>query len=470
MKETECIKVCRKALRKLIPSEREKEEIFSIAETILERLGQEIKKRGIEDVETRIEGSIAKNTWISGDRDIDIFILFPKKYSKEDIISIGLDVAKIPFREWEERYAEHPYIQGRVNSFRIDVVPAFKIGDISEMETAVDRTPLHTEYVNKHLVTRQLDEVRLLKGFMKGIRAYGAEIKTGGFSGYLGELLIVGHDTFIEVLKSSQNWRKREVIDIEKHYESPEMTRKIFSDEFIVVDPVDKTRNVAAALTSAKLDEFRAAAYAFLKEPTLKFFFPEERKPYSPEKIRRLVKARGTSVLLLVFEAPDIAPDILWGQLYKSVKAVKQILTQNEFRVTREDVWSDEKKIVAMIFELENSRLPLVRTHRGPPVGTSNQDIFLEKYGKSDKVLSGPWIEGGRWIVELEREYVDAEQCLSEELRVNINSIGLGKYIRGKIEGGYEIYKNEDIAKVCKKNYEFSDFITQFYQRTPTWF
>lgn len=470
MKEAECVNLCRKALRRLVPSKREKEETLSITKTMVERLDQEIKRREIENVKVRIEGSIAKNTWISGDRDIDIFILFPKKFSKEDIISIGLDIAKILFEKWKERYAEHPYIQGRINSYRIDVVPGFEIRDISEMQTAVDRTPLHTEYVNKHLAIRQLDEVRLLKGFMKGIGVYGAEIKTGGFSGYLGELLVIGYDTFIEVLKSCQKWRKREVVDIQKHYEDPEMTRKIFSDEFIVVDPVDKTRNVAAALTPAKLDEFRAAAYAFLKDPTLKFFFPEKRKPHTSEEIKSTIRARGTDVLILVFEAPDIVPDVLWGQLYKSVKAVKQILSQNEFRVTREGVWSDEEKTVAMIFELENANLPKVRTHTGPPVGSPNQDIFLEKYAESDRVLSGPWIEGGRWVIELKRDYADAKECLAEELRTNIDSVGLGKYIRKKIEEGYEIYRNEDITNVCKKSYEFSDFITRFFRKTPTWF
>ncbi|MFX0068978.1 MAG: CCA tRNA nucleotidyltransferase [Candidatus Hodarchaeota archaeon] len=470
MKEAEYESISRKALKRLIPGRREKEEILSITKTLVQRLNQEIKKRGIENVEVKIEGSIAKNTWTSGDRDIDIFILFPKEFSKENATSIGLDIAKTQFKKWEERYAEHPYIRGQIDSYRIDVVPSFKIRDISEMLTAVDRTPLHTEYVNKHLAMRQLDDVRLLKGFMKGIGVYGAEIKISGFSGYLGELLIIKYGAFIQVLKSCSNWKEGEIIDIEKHYEDSQTIRRVFSDEFIVVDPVDKDRNVAAALNSAKLNEFTAAAYAFLKRPTLRFFFPEERKPFTSEEIRKIIEARGTDVLLLLFEVPDVVPDILWGQLYKSIKAIKQILIQEEFRVTREDVWSDEEKIAAMAFELENANLPKVRTHMGPPVGSSDQDIFLGKYSESDRVLSGPWIESGRWFVELKREHTDAKQFLVEELRMNIDSVGLGKYVRRKIEEDYEIYRNEEIAEVCKKNIEFSKFISQFFRKTPTWF
>ncbi|MFX0097618.1 MAG: CCA tRNA nucleotidyltransferase [Candidatus Hodarchaeota archaeon] len=470
MKEAEYESVSRRALKRLIPGKREKEEIFAITKKLVQELNQEIKKREIENVEAKIEGSIAKNTWTSGDRDIDIFILFPKEFSKEDAVSIGLDVAKIPFKDWEERYAEHPYIRGQIDTYRVDVVPSFRIRNISEMLTAVDRTPLHTEYVNEHLAKWQVDEVRLLKGFMKGIGVYGAEIKIGGFSGYLSELLIIKYGVFIEVLKSCPDWKETGIIDIKRHYEDPKTIRKIFSDEFIVVDPVDKARNVAAALNSARLDEFRAAAHAFLKEPTLRFFFPKESVPFTSEEIRSIIEARRTDILILVFGTPDIVPDILWGQLYKSIKAIKQILTKEEFRVTREDVWSDEEKIAAMIFELENANLPKVRTHKGPPVGSSDQDIFLGKYSESDTVLSGPWTEGGRWFVDLKREHFDAKQFLVEELRMNIGSIGLGKYIRQKIEEGYEIYRNEEIIEICKKNYEFSKFIAQFYRKTPTWF
>ena len=116
MKKAEYESISRKALKRLVPGKREKEEILSITKKLVQQLNQEIKKREIENVEIKIEGSIAKNTWVSGDRDIDIFILFPKEFSREDAISIGLDVAKSPFRDWEERYAEHPYIKGQIDS------------------------------------------------------------------------------------------------------------------------------------------------------------------------------------------------------------------------------------------------------------------------------------------------------------------------------------------------------------------
>ena len=45
-----------------------------------------------------------------------------------------------------------------------------------------------------------------------------------------------------------------------------------------MVDPVDKGRNVAAAVRKERLDEFIAASRAFLKTPDMKFFYPPETK------------------------------------------------------------------------------------------------------------------------------------------------------------------------------------------------
>ncbi|MBS7613865.1 hypothetical protein KEJ48_06465, partial [Candidatus Bathyarchaeota archaeon] len=39
--------------------------------------------------------------------------------------------------------------------------------------------------------------------FAKGIGVYGADIKTGGFSGYLCELLIVSYGDFIKTVESA---------------------------------------------------------------------------------------------------------------------------------------------------------------------------------------------------------------------------------------------------------------------------
>ena len=136
-------------------------------------------------------------------------------------------------------------------------------------------TPLITVLMKKPVI--------LLKKFLKGVGVYGAEIKVGGFSGYLCELLIIHYGSFLNLLKSVVNWRwrrKRIVIDIEKSYEKKGVDpTQVFDSPLIVIDPIDDRRNVASALREDRLSEFIAAAKAFLRNPSEHFFFPPKQRP-----------------------------------------------------------------------------------------------------------------------------------------------------------------------------------------------
>jgi tRNA nucleotidyltransferase (CCA-adding enzyme) len=83
-----------------------------------------------------------------------------------------------------ERFAEHPYLEIIQDEMRIDIVPCYNV-ERGQWQSATDRTPFHTDYVKKNLKPDLLGEVRLLKKFMQGVGVYGAEVKIGGFSGYL---------------------------------------------------------------------------------------------------------------------------------------------------------------------------------------------------------------------------------------------------------------------------------------------
>ena len=97
----------------------------------------------------------------------------------------------------------------------VNIVPCYKVKR-GEWVSATDRTPFHTDYVKPLLDEQMAEEVRLLKRFMKGVGVYGAEIKIGGFSGYLCELLVLNYGSFTEVLRSAANWKERTIIDYER--------------------------------------------------------------------------------------------------------------------------------------------------------------------------------------------------------------------------------------------------------------
>ena len=73
---------------------------------------------------------------------------------------------------------------------------------------------------------------------------------------------------FKNVLKAAASqWKKGLIIDLENYG-----TGDIFTDPLIVVDPADKKRNVAAALTTQKMAEFMVASRNFLKSPKIEYF------------------------------------------------------------------------------------------------------------------------------------------------------------------------------------------------------
>ena len=228
----------------------------------------------------RVEGSVAKDTWLRENPDIDIFMRLPTSIPRKNLGDVALKIAKNAAGSYEqiERFAEHPYLQLMVEDYRVDIVPCYDAKP-GEWQSATDRTPYHTDYIKKHLTASLLGEVRLLKRFMQGTGVYGAEIKVGGFSGYLCELLVLKYGSFIETVQAFAAYSKRVIVDIENFYaERQNELSLLFPEPLVIIDPVDKGRNVASAVQPEKLYSFVGAARAFLKKPDAAFFYPPKPK------------------------------------------------------------------------------------------------------------------------------------------------------------------------------------------------
>ena len=65
-------------------------------------------------------------------------------------ISLFVYIGKELLTDTEESYAEHPYIRGYYKDYYIEIVPCYKIEKSSQKLSAVDRTPLHTDYVKNN--------------------------------------------------------------------------------------------------------------------------------------------------------------------------------------------------------------------------------------------------------------------------------------------------------------------------------
>ncbi len=428
-------------LKEIRPTEDESKREERIIKEIIERL----KRFEIEPI---LVGSVAKKTDLKGDKDIDIFIMFDENTKKEALEKRGLEIGRKIFEELNARYeidyAEHPYTIGFYKGYNIEIVPCYKT---KKVKSAVDRTPHHTEYIKRKLRQNKKlrDQILLLKQFMKGIGVYGAEAKIEGFSGYLIELLVINYGSFKNVLEAAKDWRFGEIIDPENLWNKNKGIKHLFPDaNLIIIDPVDRYRNAAAAVSRQSVGKFKIKADEFLKNPNRNFFFPPERKPPSIEEIKRAMLSRGTKFILLKFIHPKININSLYSQLRKTIRSVGNSIKKKGFRIMKSDFWTDEKNLSILLFEMEVWKLPMTERRRGPPVDKDkiDQNRFLKKY------KNRTYLDDGRWVADVKREITDVDELLKiiiEERR------GFGKNLRDETK--IEIKEDDEILDIRDKKF-----------------
>lgn len=467
-------RVLEEVLNEVKPGPEDEKRINGLLEEVVEALKTETRSRGLT-VDVEVYGSVAKGTWLRGDVDLDVFLRADKSVSRERLVGRGLEAAKRVFEalggRWVERFAEHPYVEGWLGDVRIDVVPCYKVRP-GEWMTAVDRTPYHTEYVKAKLGPDMRDQVRLLKKFMKGVGVYGADIKTGGFSGYLCELLTIRYGGFLETLEdASKRWRRGFLIDIEGYYRDREgEARRRFPHPFIVIDPVDPMRNAAAAVRVESLCRFIMASKLFLKRPSKVFFNPPKPETLKKDGFAERVRSRELDLVAVVFGPVEAVPDVLWGQLYSSLDSLKALLENWGFKVYRAGVWTDEETTTVFLFELEKSVLARFKLHMGPPVFSAEFWRFVDKYLGSGSVASGPWVEGDRLMVEVERRFRDAVQLLGRRLEMDGGaSVGVRGKVADAVKRGFKVLRNTELWEVLESNEGFNRYMSEFLDGMPTW-
>ena len=326
-------------------------------------------------------------------------------------------------------------------------------------------------YLEKKLKPEQSNQVRLLKQFLKVNNLYGADAKIQGFSGYLCELLIIAYGNFINLLKGALEWKPGEIIDLENYYKKEDyskLIKKFKNQPLIVIDPVDKNRNVAAAVSCYNFYKFKKLAKQFLEDPSLEFFIGFEREPITENELIRLLLRRRTELLIIKFPCPKVVPDILWPQLRALANRVEKILTQYNFKVMNKGVYSDEKENAYLILEMEISKLPKIEKKIGPPIFVlKNSKDFLSKYEKI--ALHGPWVENCRWVVEIPRKFLTAKDKLYDifnESEENLKAKGIPNYLAKEIAKEFEIINETSrIMEIVEKDRQFGIFLKQFFKK-----
>lgn len=463
-------------LKQLRPTPEEIEAVNETTEKVIDFINELCEKEDI-DAKANAVGSVAKNTWLRGKSDIDIFISFPidtdMDYLKENGLDIAYKTNDALNGNASEHYASHPYLTCDIDGFEVDIVPCYAIEEGQSIISAVDRTILHTRYIQKHLSKEQEDEVLLLKKFMDAVGTYGSEFKTGGFAGYLCELLILKYGTFEKTLRAAQNWKKHTEIDLEGYGTAG---NAIFKDDPLVfIDPTDKNRNVGAALRMERYVDFIVASRNFLEiaddndlnegekqEKIIEFFKPLQKEHLfgkSNEEIANYImdsfKDRETQTLVIKFPIPEMSADALHPQLLKTVSSICEKIEMEEFSVFKYDYWTDEERFVIFTIELNVFKQGKYYIHKGPKVWPKKAcSNFKKKWQDAIYPLDE------FMVLTREREFKTAKEFIVHMLNMeNIHIIKVGKNIKECICNDHILLEIDEFLSdlVNQFNYDISN-------------
>lgn len=371
-----------------------------------------------EVVDVVFGGSFAKGTWLRGDADIDIFVKIKPSVSVERFEVLGKSIGQEALKKHKPklRYSDHPYVEAFVRSIRVNVVPCYKV-EQGKWQSAADRSPFHTEYISSNFDDEKRMQARLLKKFFKGVEIYGAEISTGGFSGYVSEVLVLKYGSFENVLRAAADMQDRQVIAVGE-YDSDIV--KGFRSPVIIIDPVDSRRNLGTAISPESVGRFVLAARAFLASPSLQFFREKKKHAKASAKLY-------PNVLVVEFAHKERSPDIIWGQLKRSLNAMAKQLEIADFIVLRSSCITDEKTSAALAFLLESITLPLYTKRKGPEVFRRKDTASFISDTKNKKPLV-TWVDREMRVAMLvDRKATDARQFARSLLLDRIENSGVAK-------------------------------------------
>jgi tRNA nucleotidyltransferase (CCA-adding enzyme) len=454
-------KVLKEVLREIKPDKSEILKVKKLAEHVL-RIANEVGKE--YEFKPMLCGSVAKGTWLPP-AEMDLFLLFPEKLSREELERKGLEAAKkiceILKANWEKKYTEHPYLRCTFEGIEMDIVPCYDTKP-DKIKSAVDRTPWHVRYILEHLKEKQKDEVRLLKKFCKAQEVYGADLQHQGFSGYLCELLIIKFGSFENVVKHASNWYPPVIICLEEVSQRRNLVEEFRDQPLILLDPVDPKRNVAAAVSYETLFRFIKACKEFLKHPSKEFFFPRT-KVLSTAKLRSILKKRDSRFYMIVFKKPEVHEDVLAAQLRKFQEILKMLLTKHEFSLIACDAYFDERMCIVLL-EAEIWKLPKIMKRIGPEIYSKHAKEFLKHY--KDKRA---WLEDGLWVVEDTRKFQTIREFLEDFLKGDEKTLhekGVPTKIAKAISKRFKIYEGDaKLIRFAEKRKDFRIWLRKYFER-----
>ena len=219
---------------------------------------------------------------------------------------------------------------------------------------------------------------------------------------------------------------------LRKEIADKEVARR-FNSGFVVIDPVDEGRNVAAGVSLESLGRFAIAARQFLALPSLGAFSMSIPSTVSASAmIRKLMSRAGLDIFIVACGVPDKSEDVIYPQLRKVNQQIIRHLQSNGFTVFESvqlihgntgymAVIAPAQRITSRMLKgpdifMSNATSQFIKTHRGAygfaVNGTSIYAIERGRYASIDTALK-----------KLPRKMLKHKDISLSSSRVLVNSV-----------------------------------------------
>ncbi|MHA1309912.1 MAG: hypothetical protein ACTSQO_03200 [Candidatus Helarchaeota archaeon] len=433
------IELRNKILEKILPSKSEKQKLNATLDLLTKSLWETINNNTYDISFIEPHGSTGlKQTQLKGDSDIDLFIgLNPEYYNSliniksrkerikkikelflglcNDIIIPSLNI--INAKNINLTYAEHPYISAELNTFSIDIVGCFNI-DLEFIKefgpiTAVDRTPHHTKFINNNLTNEMKNDVRILKSFFRANHIYGDKSAIGrfGFTGFSAELLIYYFNNLDNLFNKFEDLPKKPIDYYKRPTDYFKKIARFKNDYLILIDPIDKNRNVASSISARAFKFALKKINEFKYNSSLDFFIRKE----IPTTVSISNEEKDKFVVIELESDGSRHYTEVRDKLYKWANSLKKQLELETSRVPRFsktlfEVYFEDLNFV-VIFYTKKGRISESFKRRGPSIKNKiNFDRFKNKHPNF-------FIEKDRAYIIQKREFCVPIDLISDHVK-----------------------------------------------------
>jgi tRNA nucleotidyltransferase (CCA-adding enzyme) len=413
-----------------LPSTKQVSKVNKDANEAFKLISKECTKHK-EVVSIQFGGSYAKGTWTPEKIDVDIFVKLKKSISEKKFSELGKKIGFNALKKYRPyvRYSEHPFVEALVGGTLVNVVPCYNVKK-GEWKSAADRSTFHTEFMSEKLTGQMKNDISLLKCMMKANGVYGAEIASQGFSGYVTEVLVYYFGSFSNVIK--------EISKIKKNGKIGESSRK-FDSPIIIIDPIDSNRNLGTAISMENLSKFVLVSRAYLRKPSLSFFTNKNLKLSKQKELEK-------NTLVVEFSYKNRSEDIIFGQIKRAANSLESQLTNEGFRVLRNDAMIYDAGKAAILILVENILINKNQIRTGPEFFEDRfSSKFIEVNVKKSKLM---WVDKFGKLQSLQkRNYHNAKLFLNKTLKQkNLSKFGVPKGLHNDFKRHVSVKSGDKIT------------------------